>query len=96
MLRAPKVSIIDALNYKGEVGQQILIVATDDFKVVSVKVSIANGTGELIETGNAVLHENGIDWVYTATTVNDQLAGTKITVTAVDIPNNSGSLEVTL
>ncbi|MBO9571044.1 MAG: hypothetical protein J7497_02375 [Chitinophagaceae bacterium] len=95
-IKPPKVSKIDASLYNGQVGDPLIIVALDDFKVESVVVSIHAPNGDLIEEGNAIVPELSIDWVYTVTTANAQLAGCKITAVATDIPGNKGSLEITL
>ena len=42
----------------------------------------------LVEQGEAVQQGNGIDWVYTATAGNPDLAGDKITIKASDKPGN--------
>jgi hypothetical protein len=92
----PKVTLIKALEYAGVIGNKITVQAEDDFSVESVNVSIRAGNGELIEEGAAILDIKGINWVYTTTVANDQLAGSVITATAADIPGNTGSLEITV
>ena len=52
--------------------------------------------GELLEKGNAVQQNNGIDWTYTTTQANAVLAGSKINAMATDVPGNTGTREVTL
>ncbi len=94
--KAPTVDSIDASAYTGLAGETIRILATDDFKVIALKVSIRSAAGAVLESGNAVLHPNGVDWVYTATVANQPLAGSKIVATAYDLPDNSGTLEITL
>ncbi|GJQ04835.1 hypothetical protein [Capnocytophaga canimorsus] len=86
LLNAPKIESINVSNYKGNTGDTIVIRATDDFKVVSVRVIIQNADGSLVEEGEAVLQ--GIDWIYTATTQNPDLSGDKIIIQASDIPAN--------
>ncbi|MFJ1490117.1 hypothetical protein [Capnocytophaga canis] len=86
LLNAPKIESINVSNYKGSAGDTIVIRATDDFKVVSVKVIIQNADGSLVEEGEAVLQ--GIDWIYTTTTQNPDLSGDKIIIQASDIPAN--------
>ena len=39
---------------------------------------------------------NGLDFIYTATQVNAQLAGSKIIAIATDVPGNEGILDVSL
>lgn len=84
----PEIQNIITLDYYGEVGDTIVIRAVDYFKVVSVRVSIHNPAGVLVEQGNAVMQNNRIDWTYTATEVNDDAVGSKITVAAIDLPAN--------
>jgi hypothetical protein len=96
-LKAPKVKDIDTGKYNGTVGSIISVKAKDDFRVTEVLVSIRTATGELVETGNAILNPLNLNkWVYTATQNNAALAGSIITATARDLAENSGVLEVTL
>ena len=96
-LRAPEVTAIDIENYKGSIGSTIVISATDDFKVVAVKVSIRSAAGVLIEEGNAVPDPIFSElWTYTATQANSALAGTVISATAADLPRNKGGMSVTV
>lgn len=91
LLNAPKIEQIDLSAYHGQVGDVIKVRAYDDFKVVSVSVHIYNSDGVLVEEGNAT--EQGIDWVYTATTQNTDLSGDKIIVRATDTPHNVSEKE---
>lgn len=86
LLNAPDIESIDLSSYSGNVGDVIKVMVTDDFGVEEVKVKIENADGTLVEEGNAV--NSGIEWVYTATVQNADLAGDKITVTASDAPAN--------
>lgn len=92
----PVVKSINARNYKGTVGDKIVIRAVDDFRVVSVQVEIYAANGTLLETGNAEQTANGLDWTYTTTQANNLLKGSKIRAIATDVPGNEGILEVTL
>jgi hypothetical protein len=78
------------------VGDVIVVHAMDDFKVNAVRIAIHNADGELIEEGAAVEDAGGLSWSYAVTQANANVAGSKITATAIDIPENEGSLEVTL
>ena len=93
---APEVTTIFANGYRGVIGDSIIVQATDDFKVNTVLVSIFNAENELLEEGAAIAMADGKSWEYVATLDNPQLAGTKIKASAFDIPENEGSLEVTL
>ncbi|MDP4262235.1 MAG: hypothetical protein Q8941_06860 [Bacteroidota bacterium] len=96
-LKAPVVKSIDTGKYNGTVGSTIVVKAKDDFRVKEVAVSIFSAAGALLEEGNAVL--NPLDrnkWIYTATQANALLAGSKISASALDLPGNSGMLEITI
>jgi hypothetical protein len=94
--KAPEVLSIDTSAYTGDAGQTITIEAADNFKVNTVKVVITGTPGTLIEQGEAVENEENANWTYITAQTNNNLAGTKITVTATDLPGNEGTLEVTL
>jgi hypothetical protein len=92
----PVVQGIITQGYHGQVGDVIVVHAMDDFKVNAVRIAIHNADGELIEEGAAVEDAGGLSWSYAVTQANANVAGSKITATAIDIPENEGSLEVTL
>lgn len=88
-LSAPVIDMVDVSAYHGSVGDTIAINASDDFKVVSVRVTITDSNGNLIEQGEALLREGTPDdWRYTATVENATLPGTKVVVAASDKPGN--------
>lgn len=91
---APDISEVNLTGYQGNVGDKILVSVHDDFKVIGVSVEIRNADGSLVEEGDA-LPENG-KWVFTATVANASLSGDKITITAVDRPDNMTTSEQTL
>ncbi len=94
-LNAPAVESIQAENYQGHVDDQIVVRATDDFKVVTVKVSIYNKSGDLIEEGNAVVQNvEEMKWLYKVQQENHGLAGSKFVAVATDLPGNNGSLSL--
>ena len=86
--KVPEISTIDTTNYQGQSGDQIRVRAIDNFRVVEVSVSIHDAADTLLESGIATLSENNIDWIYNTTTLNSNLAGTKITAEAKDTPGN--------
>lgn len=92
----PVVRSINTRNYKGTVGDMIVVRAIDDFRVVSVRVEIYAANGTLLETGNAQQNLNGLDWSYPVTQANTTLTGSKIIAIATDVPGNEGMLEVSL
>ena len=88
--------------YSGAIGDAIIIMANDDFSVLSVDVALNDGDGNRLESGAAV--ENPAKsgrWVYTATsavatgtTVRPSTRlRTGIAVTASDRPGGVGSAE---
>ncbi len=87
-LSSPKIKGIYLQQYFGEIGNTISIRAIDDFMVDSVKVRILAANNTVIEQGYATLDEMGADWNYVATATNASLDGTKVEVTAIDIPRN--------
>lgn len=94
--KAPEIKDVTTADYTGAIGSTITVRAIDDFKVASVKVSITNAAGVLIEQGDAVLQDNGLDWLYTATVANDAVQAGTITVSAKDLPANETVKEIVL
>jgi hypothetical protein len=92
----PVVKKIGTGNYTGVSGSKISVRAMDDFRLTGVQVEIYSANGTLLEKGNAEQQVNGVDWTYTATQVNNPLAGSKIKAIATDVPGNEGTLEITL
>ena len=62
----PKIGDVDLSTYRGNAGDVIRVVATDDFEVKEVLLVVRRLSGVLIEQGAAVL-ENGA-WSYRAQT----------------------------
>ena len=83
-LRPPEIVQIIAMEYTGAVGDKINVIATDDFKVTSVKMNLSDPSGNLIEQGNCQEDLASDCWVYTATTAVLDLTGVVITATASD------------
>ena len=90
---APVITDVNTTAYTGAAGNVIEILATDDTKVQSVKLSITNGVGQTIEEGAAVRDAVTDRWLYTATVANANLPGTKINAVAMDLPGNSATTE---
>jgi hypothetical protein len=93
---APEIHEINVSAYTGIVGSKLVLVVDDRFRVASVKVKIEKSDGTLIETGDAIMKDNGPQWEYTCTAANAAIAGSVITVTASDLPGNSGVKQKTL
>lgn len=87
-LHAPVVQEIDIDSYTGSAGSKIRIRVYDVFKVQAVKVEIYKQDGSLLEQGQAEGDTNPLDWYYTTTVDNAQMAGTRIVIKAVDCPGN--------
>jgi hypothetical protein len=92
---APDIETIDLSDYRGAPGDEIRIMASDDFAVKSVHVQIINADGSQVEEGEAT-HSAGDLWIYTAVQNNENLVGDKIIVTASDLPGNTAEKERTL
>jgi hypothetical protein len=96
-LSAPVITVVDAGKYGGAVGDKIFIRATDDFKVMSVQVSISQPDGTLIEQGDAILEADAAEeYIYTATVATLKAPGMKVLVTVHDKPGNATSEETVL
>ena len=94
--KAPEITLIDADNYQGQIGEQIRVRAMDNFGLSQVKVSIYDAVDLLVESGLASQSANSVDWIYDATTLNSNLAGTKITAEAKDTPGNTTLKTITI
>jgi hypothetical protein len=94
--KAPILSKAMVSNYNGTVGATVKVQAIDDVQVQMVTVEIKRANGLLIESGEAQIMVNGLDWEYVATVANLNLTDTMISFTATDIPGNSSTLEIAL
>lgn len=96
-MTAPTVHCIDEARYHGTPGDTIIVKASDDFMVTSVKIAIIGNDGTTLEEGEALLNPRKINrWKYKATVANPPVAGTTIKATAFDLPGNATSLEKTI
>lgn len=86
--KAPVIVSVDTGNYNGSAGGTIAVMATDDFKVSSVRISIIDADGAILEEGFAVAGAPGSDlWTYTTLNSVD-IAGAKVSVQTYDLPGN--------
>jgi hypothetical protein len=92
-LKPPTVDAVRTDAYAGKINDGIFVKATDDFKVVAVKVTITLPTGALLESGAAVLDASTLEWKYAVTKANTTLVGTKVKAVASDQPGNETALE---
>ena len=95
-LNAPDIRDVDFSASRGQVGDAIVIQATDDFAVHHVHVRIQNPDGTLVEEGNATADPDGYTYRYAATARNTSLTGDKIIVSAYDNPGNEATTQRTL
>lgn len=91
--KAPQISQLRLTDYTGQVGDIILVKAVDNFKVTEVQFSILKPDGSLLERGMAVKEPNGRDWKYVCTVQNGNLPGTRVIITAKDLPGNLSELQ---
>jgi hypothetical protein len=67
-LNTPEFEYVELENYKGRVGDTIMIKAADDLGLAFVNVKISSQNGSLIESGQAAEQGSGSGkWIYTAT-----------------------------
>ena len=92
--KAPQIKRVAIDEYQGRPGDKILIRATDDFMVNAVQVRIIGADNAEIETGQAVLSDNGLDWVYTAKVLSSDAVS--VFVSVFDLPGNTTAREVEL
>src|SRR5215212_4163015 len=67
-LNEPEIKPLDLSDYKGQVGDKIVIRATDDLGLADINVTLTKTDGTAIEQGKPV--EDGVHtgyWIYTAT-----------------------------
>jgi hypothetical protein len=93
---APDIKDFDLHGYNGAAGSCISVKIIDDFKVRQVVFEIYHSDGTLVEQGEAVASAEGMNWIYTATTENSSVRGTRIVVKAYDLPGNLSEKEETL
>ncbi|SHN28274.1 hypothetical protein [Chitinophaga sp. CF418] len=93
----PEVRRVVTGKYKGLVGDVITIKAKDVFTLDKVWVEIRSAANVLLEEGEATAAGgNSKDWKYTATVANPAVTGTRITITATDMPGNQTTREFTI
>jgi hypothetical protein len=87
----PEVKEIDLGSYHGQIGDPIRVIASDDFKLVSLTVSIRSEAGVVLESGRAATNVEGI-WVYVATTIAPPNQTVTIEAEAQDRPGHQRTL----
>jgi hypothetical protein len=94
-LNPPEIQGIEAPDYSGAIGETIQVSATDDFRVMGVKVTITDGNGARLESGDAVIEDEQTPylWTYKTTVANSAVAGTVIRAVAIDKAKNKTTFE---
>jgi hypothetical protein len=89
-MTAPTIDGIDLDGYGGEAGGEVVVLASDDFGVAEVRVTIGEEDGEgVIEQGAAVEVPAGSGrWVYEAQASAPPGARSRVAVQARDRPGN--------
>jgi hypothetical protein len=88
-MNSPVIDLIDLANYTGQVGQAIIVRASDDFAVAGVTVAVRDNAGGLVEQGAATL-DLGV-WRYVTTAVLPAGRPVTIEATATDRAGNATS-----
>lgn len=90
-LGKPRVISIDISNWSGEIGQAIRIRARDNIMVLSVRVLIRRNEASHIALEEGEARQSADDrllWTYTTTTRVPYRFGTRVDVSAYDLPGN--------
>ncbi len=82
--KPPVIENINTSSYHGNPGDTISMIVTDNGKVVSVSVCISKDD-IVLEEGNAVMQNDGVTWVYIASTQITDVDGAMVTVRARDL-----------
>lgn len=85
-LTVPEIKLIDAVDYTGQAGEGIRVVASSNIKVKTLEFAIRSADGTVLESGVCLFDAVNRNWVYTTTTQQTALAGLKLVATATDLP----------
>ena len=91
----PVVEQIDLSHYTGKTGEPIRIMASDDFAVTGVGVTIRKPDGTVLEQGSANVSGNDSTWTYAGRTNLPAGQTVSIEVTAADHPGHKGTKTTT-
>jgi len=94
--KGPELSNLNTEAYAGNPGDIITVRAIDNFFIDSVRISILDSNGSVLEEGAATPNANGLDFSYTVTQSNVSLPGTTIRAAAEDLPKNRTILDKVL
>ena len=95
-LKGPELADLRTDGYSGSAGHSLTVQATDNFRVTKVSFGLFAPDGSLLEEGDAIMDENGFDWIYTTQSEISSPTGTIIRVTAEDLPKNRTQLEAVI
>ena len=95
-LTKPWIDQIDATAYNGNTGDKILVIAADNAKIDTVRISINDSNGTMLESGQCVYDAISTNWTYTATTAQTPVTGHKIVAAARDLPGHVTEKELVL
>ncbi|WP_332734536.1 hypothetical protein [Flavihumibacter sp.] len=84
----PIIESIDQNGYTGLAGQNLMVIATDNFQVMEVVFTILDSNGIPLETGKAMPTEKENQWSYIAQKDILSLSGNQVQVEAFDRPGN--------
>jgi hypothetical protein len=91
-LTLPSIESVGLADYHGSIGDPIQIVATDEFGVLSVQVSILDAAGATLESGAAVETATGSGhWTYAGQTAIATGSYLTIEIIATDRPGGQAS-----
>jgi hypothetical protein len=93
-LTEPEISSVLTSEYKGRIGDMIIIKPKHLYKITALTVTIFKPDGSVLETGAAIAHE--LMWRYTTTVANANVAGSKMRFVAKDRRDKEVVLEVTV
>ena len=94
--KGPRLKDLRTDEYEGVAGNPITVEALDNFRVKSVKFTLFSPDGTKLEEGEGKQAVSSFQWVYTTQVANPSVTGTKLKITAKDIPDNMTVLEVVL
>ncbi len=88
-MNAPAIDEVDVSDYGGQTGDPIYIRTHDDFGVQRVDVNVSNGSGTVLEDGQAVVDAGTGRWVYLGQTNLATGTTIRIEVSASDRPGGT-------
>jgi hypothetical protein len=95
-LKPVAITAVVTVTYKGEAGYPLGILVNDLFKVKTMKVTISDAAGNILESGDAMLSEGAVGYTYITTVSIPDVTGLVIKVEVTDRPGNIVAQEVTL